>query len=426
MSLPSPPRATYRVQLHSGFGFEDAAAVVPYVARLGVSHLYTSPILQAAPGSTHGYDVVDHSRLNAELGGEAGFERLLEALRSAGMGLVVDIVPNHMAIGPDNAWWWDVLQHGPASRYAGHFDVDWAPPGRRLRNVILLPVLGDRYRRVLEAGDLVLVRDGGTFAIRLADQRFPLDPRSLETLLADAARRAGSDELRLLARAHGELPASIATAPDQLEQRQRDATALAERLAQLALETVVVEQLDAAVTATNRDRVAIDALLHAQNYRLAYWRTSSQVLGYRRFFDVDTLIGLRVERPEVFEDTHRLILDRVAAGEIQGLRIDHPDGLRDPGAYFDRLRAAAPDAWIVAEKILELGEPLRDWPIDGTTGYRFANQATGLQVDPRGEEPLTRLYGRLTQADTSWERVAAAARLQALTELLGSDLNRLT
>ncbi len=183
------PRATYRLQLHPGFGFAAAAAVVPYLARLGVSHVYTSPILEAEPGSSHGYDVVNHSRLNPELGGEAGFERLLDAIHEAGMGLVVDVVPNHMAISRANAWWWDVLRHGRASRYAGYFDVDWDPPESRLRDVILLPVLGDHYGRVLEAGGIRLERDGAELEVVAADQRFPLDPASLEPMLAACRRR---------------------------------------------------------------------------------------------------------------------------------------------------------------------------------------------------------------------------------------------
>lgn len=420
------PRATYRLQLHPGFGFDDAAARVSYLARLGISHLYTSPILQAVAGSSHGYDVVDHARLNAELGGEAGFDRLADAVRAAGMGLVVDVVPNHMAIGPANAWWWDVLRNGRASRYAGYFDVDWDPPESRLRDVILLPVLGDHYGRVLEAGGIRLERRDAEPEVVIGEQRFPLDPASLQSLLGSAARDAGSDELGFVASALGELPPSTGTEPAALERRRRDAAVLGERLRALLADAEVASALDRAVAAINGEPDLLDALLEAQNYRLAYWRASSRDLGYRRFFDIDTLVGLRVEDPEVFEATHRVILDRVAAGQIEGLRVDHPDGLRDPAAYFERLRAAAPDAWIVAEKILEGTEALPDWPIDGTTGYRFANLATGLLVDPAAEPMLTDAYQRFTDAEPAWEAVAAASRQLALAEQLGSDLNRLT
>lgn len=362
------PRATYRVQMHAGFTFDDAIAILPYLAELGVSHLYTSPILQAMPGSMHGYDIVDHSRVNSELGGEEGFDRLTDALGGHGMGLVLDIVPNHMAIGEENRWWWDVLQHGRASRYAGYFDIDWEPPEARLRDVILMPVLADHYGRVLEAGEIRLVRgERGVMQVAYGDHRFPLE-------LSTA----------------GELTSAEA------------------------------------VAAINDDPDRLDALLGAQHWRLAHWRAASQDLGYRRFFDVDSLIGLRVEDPDVFRDTHALILRWVAEGRVDGLRIDHPDGLRDPAAYFARLRAAAPNAWIIAEKILEPDEALpTDWPIQGTTGYRFANLATGLHVDPAGQKGLDAVWAGVADAGPAWEKIVAGARREVLAALLGSDLNRL-
>ena len=422
----SAPRATYRLQLHPGFGFEDAAGVVPYLARLGVSHVYTSPILQAEAGSTHGYDVVDYSRLSVELGGEPGFAALVAATRRHEMGLVVDIVPNHMAIGPANRWWWDVLEHGLASRYASYFDVDWDPPEARLRNVILLPVLADHYGRVLEAGELHLRRDGASVTIEHAGRRFPVDPRSLGAVLAQAAPRSGSEELAFVARALGELPPATSTSRITVRRRSRDAAVLGERFGALLAGAEVAAAVDDALAAISADHDRLDAFLEEQNYRLAFWRAASRDLGYRRFFDIDTLVGLHVEREEVFEATHRLILERMAAGEIAGLRIDHPDGLRDPAAYFGRLREAAPDAWIVAEKILAPGEELPPWPIDGTTGYGFANLVTRVQADPSAEVPLTELYAARTGAAAGWEEVATAARLAALGGSLGSDLNRLT
>ena len=361
------PRATYRVQLHAGFTLDHAAAIVPYLADLGVSHLYASPVFQARPGSTHGYDVVDHSRVSEELGGEAGFERLTDALRAHGMGLVLDIVPNHMAIGEENRWWWDVLERGRASRYARYFDIDWEPPEPRLRDVILLPFLPDHYERVLEAGDIRLVRDGERILVAHGDRRFPLDPSTGGGVTTDA---------------------EIAT--------------------------------------INGDPDRLDALLGAQHWRLAHWHAASQDLGYRRFFDVNALIGLRQEDPDVFRDTHALVLRWVEEGRVEGLRIDHPDGLRDPAAYFARLRAAAPNAWIVAEKILVPDEPLpADWPIEGTTGYRFANLATGLQVDHAGQPGLDTAWAAVADAGPAWEAIVADARRHVLAALLGSDLNRL-
>ncbi len=426
---PRPPlRATYRVQLHAGFTFDDAAAIVPYLVDLGVSHLYCSPVLQAAPGSTHGYDVIDHGRVNDELGGEAGFDRLTDALRAHGLGLVLDIVPNHMSIaGEGNRWWWDVLRHGPASRYASWFDVDWDPPESRLRNVILLPVLADHYGRVLEAGEIRLARDGGSILATHADRRFPLDPRTLDTVLASAADRAGSDELAFIAQALGELPPSTSSDAEQVARRQRDAEVLAARLDEIvAADPALASAVDGAVDATNADVDRLDAILDDQNYRLAYWRAASRDLAYRRFFDIDELIGLRMEVPEVFDATHELPLRWVREGRVHGLRVDHPDGLRDPAAYFARLRSAAPDAWIVAEKILAFDEELReDWAVDGTTGYRFANLATGVLVDPAGEEELDRIWAERAGEGSGWEEVEAESRAGVLATVLGSDANRL-
>ena len=422
------PRATYRVQLHAGFTFADACAIVPYLDELGISHLYVSPVLQAAPGSTHGYDVVDHGRVSDELGGAAAFERLTDALRERGMGLVLDIVPNHMAIaGEENRWWADVLEHGPASRYAGFFDVDWDPPESRLRNVILLPVLPDHYGRVLEAGEIRLARRDGRIVIEHAERAFPLDPQTVGGLVTDAAERIGSDELAFIGTALAELPPSTTSDPELVARRQRDAEVLAGRLAELAAEPGIAGALDAAVAAINADVDRLDALLEAQNYRLALWRAASRDLGYRRFFDIDELIGLRTEQEHVFAETHELPLRWVAEGRVDGLRIDHPDGLRDPAGYFGRLRAAAPGAWIVVEKILEPDEPLpADWPIDGTTGYRFANLATGLLVDPGGEAAMTEAWTPRADGEAGWAEVAASARAEVLSAVLGSDVNRLT
>ena len=421
------PRATYRVQLHAGFTFDDAVAVVPYLARLGISHLYTSPVLQAAPGSTHGYDVIDHSRVNAELGGEEGFERLTDALRAHDMGLVVDVVPNHMAIVEGNRWWWDVLEHGPASRYAGHFDVDWDPPESRLRNVILLPILGDHYGRVLEAGEIRLARREGRLLVEVPDRALPVDPRTMGGLVAEAAAAAGSDELGFIGAALDELPPSTSADPADVTRRQRDAEVLGTRLDELVADPGLARAIDEVVAAVNADADRLDALLEEQNYRLALWRAASRDLGYRRFFDIDELIGLRMEDETVFADTHGLVLEWLADGRVDGLRIDHPDGLRDPAGYLRRLRDAAPEAWIVAEKILEADEPLpADWPIDGTTGYRFANLATGVLVDPAGERALDELWAEHADAGPAWEAIVTESRAEVLSAVLGSDVNRLT
>jgi len=343
------------------------------------------------------------------------------------MGLVLDIVPNHMAVVEGNRWWWDVLEHGPASRYAGHFDVDWDPPESRLRNVILLPILPDHYGRVLEAGDIRLARQEGRPVVEVSGRSLPVDPRSVGALVAEAARAARSDELAFIGAALAELPPSTSADATDLARRQRDAEVLGARLAELAADPAVARALDGAVASVNADPDRLDALLEEQNYRLALWRAASRDLGYRRFFDIDELIGLRMEDERVFVDTHALVLGWLADGRVDGLRIDHPDGLRDPAGYFGRLRDAAPEAWIVAEKILESDEALpADWPIDGTTGYRFANLATGVLVDPAGEAAMDRPWVEHADAGPAWETILTEARAEVLSAVLGSDVNRLT
>jgi (1->4)-alpha-D-glucan 1-alpha-D-glucosylmutase len=426
------PGATYRVQLRPGFGFAEAAAIAGYLADLGVSHLYSSPYLQAAPGSTHGYDVIDHSRVNEELGGAAGHARLGEALNAHGLGQVLDVVPNHMAIDPEgsearNSWWWDVLENGPASRWARTFDVDWDPPQSRLRNTVLLPILGDHYGRILEDGELRLVRCGGKFEIHYHEHRMPVAPRSLDLLLGAAAERCGSPDLAFIADACGALPLATATDRASSLRRHRDKEVLAGQLARLAGERPeVASAVDAVVAEINADPDLLHDLLERQNYRPAFWRTAGRELDYRRFFDVHTLVGLRTEDERVFAETHALILDLLRSGTLDGLRIDHPDGLRDPKQYFERLRAATPEAWIVAEKILEPGEPLcADWPVDGTTGYDFLNLVGGLFVDPAGEGPLSALCAELTGQSLDWPALVYEKKCFVLRELLASDVNRL-
>ncbi|MDQ3758286.1 MAG: malto-oligosyltrehalose synthase, partial [Actinomycetota bacterium] len=287
-----------------------------------------------------------------ELGGEAGHAALREALAAAGLGQVLDIVPNHMAIGaPANRWWWEVLKHGADSRYARYFDVDWDPPESKLRNKVLLPVLGDHYGRVLDAGELVVEQQGDEHVVRYHEHVFPL---------------------------------------------------------------------------TGEPRDDLDAWLEDQHYRLAFWRTAGRELDYRRFFDITTLIGLRVEDAEVFADTHRRIIEWVHDRVLDGLRVDHPDGLRDPEGYLHLLHGATDGPWIVVEKILEHGEQLPStWPVAGTTGYDFLNLVGGLFVDPQGEEPLTEAYAELTGEKTDWHEVAVEKKLLVLREVLAADLIRL-
>jgi (1->4)-alpha-D-glucan 1-alpha-D-glucosylmutase len=436
--------ATYRVQFRPEFTLEDAAGaagaakLAGYLARLGVSHLYASPYLQSAPGSTHGYDVVDYNQVNQELGGEQAHTRLVEALQQAGLGQVLDIVPNHMAISPRNPWWWDVLENGPSSRYAAFFDVEWDPPETRHANAILLPVLGDQYGRVLEAGEIHLEFAVDTFTIRYHDQVFPVDPDSLGPILSAAGERSQNARLAFLASAAEHLPDSSATDRESAVRRDREKAVLRGLLGELVRDQPgAAAGIQAVVAAINADPDALDDLLGKQNYRLALWKISAGELGYRRFFDINSMIGLRMEDAGVFEETHTRVIEWLGRGVLDGARIDHPDGLRDPQGYFERLRATVarvgrPDAWVVVEKILEPGEHLpHAWPVDGTTGYDFLSRVLGLLVDTCAEEPLTHFYTEFTgergvSHAGDYYAMVREKKLFAARELLGSDLNRLT
>jgi (1->4)-alpha-D-glucan 1-alpha-D-glucosylmutase len=358
------PRCTYRMQLSKNFPFEAAAGCAEYLATLGVSHLYTSPILQAAAGSSHGYDVVDPTRINEELGGEAGFRSMVAAMRAHGISVLIDIVPNHMATsGRASPWWWDILKHGRESRYASYFDIDWEPAIWTVKNKVLLGVLEDRYGRELEAGRLTIERQGAEAVVRYHDHVFPVAPESLD----------GAD-------------------------------------------------LDAVA----HDVDAFDSLLQRQHYRLSYWRIAQEELNYRRFFTIDTLVGLRVELDQVLEDSHRLVFELVADGSVSGLRIDHVDGLRDPQTYLEKVRAAAPDAYVVVEKILEYGEALPEsFPVQGTTGYDFIAHVNGLFVDSQNEEAMTALYHAYTGEPQRYSDVVRAGKHENMISELSPDLERL-
>ena len=421
------PVSTYRLQLHKGFTFADAAAIAPYLWELGISHVYSSPYLQAAPESMHGYDVVDHQRVNEELGGEAAFERFAKTLGENGLGQVLDIVPNHMAIGAQNRLWWDVLENGQSSRYASFFDIDWMPAEARLREKVLVPVLADQYGRVLEAGEIKVSRRGADFSVEAAGQMLPAAPTSLPGLLEKAADYAGSDVLRFAAASLGRLPSPTFEDRRAVLARHRDASVIGKMLETLCTEdSRICQALDRAVSELNANHDELDEFLNAQNYRLSYWKTADQQLGYRRFFDVNSLIGLRMERPHVFEETHALVLEWLRRGVLDGVRVDHPDGLRDPKQYFERLREAAPTAWIIGEKILAASEFLRDeWPIEGTSGYDFLNVALGLLVKPEGMAELTKVYAEFTSEPVDFPSIAHEKKIAVTQEALGSDVNRL-
>ncbi|MGB6688517.1 MAG: malto-oligosyltrehalose synthase [Terracidiphilus sp.] len=421
------PSSTYRLQLHHSFTFDDAAGIADYLKALGISHVYCSPYLQAAPGSMHGYDVVDPEKVNEELGGEEGFARFRQRLKELKLGQILDIVPNHMALGPNNRYWWDVLENGPSSRYADWFDIDWHSSEVKLQNKILIPVLADQYGRILSAGEIKLERENNRFQLRYLDHLFPLAPRSLTKVLRKAADGSHDDMLNFIADSFSRLAASESTDRAVAFARHRDKTVSYELLNRRCDENPdVCESISATLRKLNNNIDELDDIVNQQNYRLAYWRTADQELGYRRFFDVNTLVGLRAEREHVFLATHCRILEWLRAGVLDGVRVDHPDGLRDPKQYFERLRSYAPKAWIVAEKILEPGEQIREsWPIQGTTGYDFLNVCNSLMMQPDGLKNLTELYSRFAGEPVDFQSVAREKKLNVEHEALGSDVNRL-
>jgi len=465
------PRATYRLQLKRTFTLRDATALVPYFDALGISHLYCSPYTRARPGSEHGYDVVDHNSINPEIGTQADLDRFVATLRAHGMGHILDLVPNHVGVmGAENAWWMDVLENGQASIYAQFFDIDWQSVDPVVSGKVLVPVLGDRYGSVLERGELVLTfeREAGALAVYYHEHRFPLDPRDypviLERALALLPRERLSEELRdefsSLITGFGHLPDRRQPAPAAIEERHRDKEVHKRRLTRLCArsEGALPEAIEAAVLAFNGvagDSASFDALhtlLESQAYRLAYWRVAADEINYRRFFDVNDLAALRMENESVFEATHRLVLELVAAGKVDGLRIDHPDGLYDPAQYFWRLQrhvARERDAasarrelgsstpgtataarfqelplYLVVEKINAPFEHLReDWPVHGTTGYRFANVVNGLLVDRSAKGRLDRAYHGFIGAPLVWADVAYECKLFIVQTSLAAELN---
>jgi (1->4)-alpha-D-glucan 1-alpha-D-glucosylmutase len=449
------PRATYRLQLNRAFTLHDATALVPYFAELGVSHLYCSPYMRARPGSAHGYDVVDHNSINPEIGTREDLERLVAALRAHGMGHVLDWVPNHVGImGADNAWWMDVLENGPASIYAQFFDIAWENLDPALAGKVLVPVLGDHYGDILERGELGLrfESDAGSFAIFYHEHRFPIDPREypriLERALIQPALAGLGEEERAdfssLIATFGHLPDRRDLTPAALEERNRDKEAHKRRLVRLCgRSTLLPEAIAAAVSGFNGVAGepgrfdALHELLEAQAYRLAYWRVAADEINYRRFFDINDLAALRMENEAVFDATHRLVLELIAQGKVDGLRIDHPDGLFDPAQYFQRLQgrvsamrggtangAADLPLYLIVEKIAARFEPLRDdWPVHGTTGYRFANVASGVMVDASARTRLDRIYRSFTRNALEWTDVAHESKRLVVDTSLAAELN---
>jgi (1->4)-alpha-D-glucan 1-alpha-D-glucosylmutase len=455
------PRATYRLQLNRDFTFVQATAIVPYLATLGISHCYISPFLKARPGSMHGYDIVDHSSLNPEIGTAEEFDRFVAALRQHDMGLIVDIVPNHMGImASDNAWWLDVLENGEASAYACFFDIDWRPLKEELHGKVLVPVLHDHYGAVLESGELKVAfrADRGEFDVRYQDHRFPIDPkeypRILQTCADSPAGKLGEENLDLLEfqsliTAFSHLPARQEISSDRIAERNRDKEIHKRRLATLCERSpqiaACIQQAIESINGTPGDAASFEQLhelIKAQAFRLANWRVASDDINYRRFFDTNDLAGLCMENEAVFQATHHLILDFVAQGKVDGLRVDHPDGLYDPAQYFNRLKHGIAEAahkseptkdsqatqhdsdYVVIEKILTGSERLpKEWPVCGTTGYDFSNLVNGLYVDPAAVARFDSLYRSFTGVEASYDDLAYRCRKLIVRVALASELN---
>jgi (1->4)-alpha-D-glucan 1-alpha-D-glucosylmutase len=472
--------ATYRLQLGSGLGFDAVDALGPYLDALGVSDAYLSPCFRCGPGSSHGYDVTDHNAFNPEIGGAAAFDRMAANLAARGLGLILDVVPNHMGIAGDaNPWWLDVLENGQASPRAAFFDIDWTPIKPELRDRVLLPVLPDQYGRVLESQQLQLELADGAFHLRYAGARLPIAPDTYPQVLVhrlDAlaarlgAEDAGLQELRSILTALEHLPGRTETDPARIEERLREKEIVKRRLAALAKESVEIrEHLEETVRGFNgvpgepATFDALDRLLSAQTYRLADWRVAGDEVNYRRFFDVSHLAAIRMEQRPVFDAAHELVLRLVGEGKVTALRVDHPDGLYAPGEYFRRLqegalvatarrllpelgpaeaealgalyraraaeRPAASEArllWIAAEKILSPGEPLPDWwAVAGTTGYDFLASVNGLFVDRGTSRQMTALYTRLAGTGGLLADHTYTAKRLIMQVSMASEINQL-
>lgn len=458
MTRRTLPLATYRLQLNREFTFNQARAIVPYLARLGVSHVYSSPILKARPGSMHGYDVTDHTQLNPELGTREDFDAFIATLREHGLGLIVDIVPNHLGVmGGDNQWWLDVLENGPSARAAQYFDIDWHPARSSMRDRILVPILGEPYGKVLEKGELKLNFDAetGSFYVCYYENRFPIDPREYPRIFAthqsllDAHLPADDldrGDFESLLTSFGHLPARNDTSPESIEIRYRDKEAHKRRLTRLLERSPAITKVIQAVVEALQGEVGkpssfdpLHELLEAQAYRLSYWRVAVDEINYRRFFDVNNLAALRMDEKEVFDAAHALIFGLIDDGKIEGLRIDHSDGLYDPQAYFERLqrRYAHDDdlrpLYVVTEKILAAHERLpENWLVHGTTGYEFAALATGWLVCSEEEARITRRYRSFTDESIDFDdlvyrtkKLVMGASLAAEVETLATQLDRI-
>ena len=415
------PRSTYRLQFRQSFTFRDATALIPYLASLGISHVYASPYLKARAGSTHGYDIVDHGALNPEIGTPEDYREFVDTLRAHGMGHILDFVPNHMGVGgDDNAWWLDLLTWGEDSHYADYFDVDWRPLRAELRGKILLPFLGRQYGDVLDDGELRWEYADGGFALRYYEHRFPLAPPTYALVLAGAAPASLGSFAPLFG--------ALDTMPDHIARRDA-AASLRRLLAETEADNARARAatLDAERT-TAAGKALIETVVDAQHWRPSSWQVAAEEINYRRFFDINSLAALRMENANCFGDAHRLVFELLGRGDVDGLRIDHVDGLFDPIGYCELLRSRAEvldqPLYLVVEKILAPNQELSErWQVDGTTGYEFMNAVTGLAVAAHNERAFDHLYRRFTRDALPFDDVAHASKKLVLETALSGELN---
>jgi len=431
------PIATYRLQLTASFDFDAAAAIVPYLKALGITHLYASPFMKARKGSTHGYDIVDHTQINPELGGDAGFERLSRALKQHDLGLILDFVPNHVGVHfADNPWWLDVLEWGPASPHAVSFDIDWDILPYRARGGVLLPIIGSSYGQALEKGEIELRYDAdeGSFSAWYFEHRLPIAPERYREILRSVVKEAGAEN-----GAAGKRILELASRYRGLRHPNRkEAPAFKAELKGIAGGAEIIARgIDAYRAGPDRAAqiLALHHLLERQHYRLGHWRLASSDINYRRFFDVNTLAGLRVEDAGTFDAIHRLVKKLIAENKLQGLRLDHIDGLRDPVQYFQRLRRLIRDAqgekatpfYMVVEKILGEHEKLHPFSgVHGTTGYEWLNTITRVLIDGNGLDPLGEVWRQISNMSPKLEPVLKDAKRRVLETLLTSEFTVLT
>ncbi len=450
MERSTPISATYRLQFNKDFTFRDATKLLDYFSDLGITHIYASPIWRSRPGSTHGYDVIDPTRLNPELGTEADFFTLQTELRNRGMGLVLDIVPNHMSASSDNSWWMDVLEHGPESAYASYFDIDWHPPSRSLESKILLPVLGRPFAEALEGGEFKLIFSDGRLFLQYLESLFPLAPKTYLAILGkntEKLRERLGEESTVYQEYSGIVAAfaglrSPATVTPGEAGDKRSRFEARERLRQLISSSADIETF---LNDRLRDLMGepgdpasfspLEKLLAEQSYVLSYWQNVNEEINYRRFFTITDLVGVRVEDPLVFEATHGLITRLAAQPPIDGLRIDHIDGLRDPLAYLGRLRELLTkesaqgeprEVPIFVEKILARGERLPgEWPSAGTTGYDFLNALNSIFVDPKGAKCIEEVYDRFVGKKLVYADLLYQKKKLVMSTLLGVEMRSL-